>query len=62
LAFQNAIERMTRIEADAAAFARAAPPDKKPPLQQIRDTATKVLQELNKLEPRQAGSVPAKGV
>lgn len=61
-AFQNAIERMARIEADAAAFARAAPPDKKPPLQQIRDTADKVLQELNKLEPRQAGTGPGKGV
>jgi hypothetical protein len=61
-AFQVAQERMTRIAADAAAFAQAAPPDKKQPLQQIRDTAGAVLKELSKLEPRQAGTVPAKGV
>jgi hypothetical protein len=61
-AFQLAQERLTRIAADAAAFAQAAPPDMKPPLQQIRDTAGAVLKELSKLEPRQAGTAPAKGV
>ena len=61
-AFETAIERMTRIEADAAAFARAAPPDKKQPLQQIQGTARQVKNELIKLEPRHAGSAPGKGV
>jgi hypothetical protein len=53
---------MARIEADAAAFAQAAPPGKKEPLRKIKDTAHKVLDELNKLEPRQAGTLPEKGV
>jgi hypothetical protein len=60
-AFRDAKDLMTRIGADAAAFALTAPPDKKQPLQQIRDTAGAVLKELSKLEARHAGTGPAKG-
>lgn len=61
-AFRNAIERMRQIEADAGGYARNAPPDQKKPLQQIRDVARDVGNELSKLEARHAGVVPAKGV
>jgi hypothetical protein len=59
--FRDAIDRMARVEADAAAFAQTAPEDKKPPLHQIRQTARKVREELSRLEPRHAGDPPGKG-
>ncbi|HET6575470.1 MAG TPA: hypothetical protein VFG68_17840 [Fimbriiglobus sp.] len=59
---RGAIEQMAAVEADLAAFAQNAPQGNKLPLRQIRGTAQRVREELSKLEPRLAGSVPAKGV
>jgi hypothetical protein len=60
---RDAIGQMDRIEADATTFAQEAPEHNKLPLRKIRDTAKKVREGLSdKLEPRQAGGVPAKGV
>jgi hypothetical protein len=59
---RDAIQRVTEVETELAAFAQNAPEDKKPPLRQLRETARKVREGLTNLQPRLAGSWPAKGV